>query len=136
MSDDGGLGVFAAHKYLSLKTFRRTGVGVRTPVWFVVSPDGSYLYVYSVADSGKAKRIRRSGQVRIAASDIRGRIVGDWVDARATIVGPDEFARAMPLLNRKYWPWKGLLDLLMKFRPGDRRIVIAIMVENGAVGGD
>ena len=25
---------FAGAKYLSLETFRRTGIGVRTPVWF------------------------------------------------------------------------------------------------------
>jgi PPOX class probable F420-dependent enzyme len=127
---------FGAQKYLSLETYRRNGTGVRTPVWFAAAPDGSCLYVYSAADAGKAKRIRRSGAVRIALCDIRGRATGEWVDARATIVGPEEFARAMPLLNRKYWPWKAVLDLLMKFRPGDRRIVVAIRTKNGAVGGD
>jgi hypothetical protein len=25
---------FAGAKYLSLETFRRTGIGVRTPIWF------------------------------------------------------------------------------------------------------
>jgi uncharacterized protein len=122
-----------AHRYLSLETYRRGGIGVRTPVWFVAAPDRDRLYVYSAADSGKAKRIRLSGRSRIAPCDIRGRVRGDWVDTRASIVGPDEFALAMPLLNRKYWPWKGLIDLAMKFRPGDRRIVIAL---DGAAGGD
>ena len=140
MNGVGGLSDFRAQKYLSLETYRRTGVGVRTPVWFVPAPHGACLYVYSAADSGKAKRIRRSGRVRIAPCDMRGRIAGYWVEAQASIVGPDEFARAMPLLNRKYWPWKGILDLLMKFRPGDRpgdrRIVIGIVPGNGAVGGD
>lgn len=55
-------------------------------------------------------------------------MTGGWIDARATIVGAAEFSRAMPLLNSKYWPWKGLLDLFMRFRPGDRRIVIAIQM--------
>ena len=136
MSGVGGLSDFREQKYLSLETYRRTGVGVRTPVWFVPGPHGACLYVYSAADSGKAKRIRRSGRVRIAPCDIRGRIAGNWVEAQASIVGPDEFARAMPLLNRKYWPWKGILDLLMKLRPGDRRVVIGIVPGNGAVGGD
>ena len=104
-------------------------------MWFAVAP-GPTLYVYSAADSGKAKRLRRSDLVRIAPCDIRGRVTGEWVEAKASIVGSDEFARAMPLLNRKYWPWKALLDLLMKFRPGDRRVVVAIRARNGAVGGD
>ena len=136
MADSGKFGAFGARKYLSLETYRRSGVGVRTAVWFAAPPEGGRLYVYSSVDSGKAKRLRRSGDVRIAPCDMRGQVTGDWVDARASIVGPDEFARAMPLLNRKYWPMKGLLDLLMKFRPGDRRIVIAIVAKDGAVGGD
>ena len=135
MSGVGGLSGFRDQKYLSLETCRKSGLGVRTPVWFAAAP-GPTLYVYSAAASGKAQRIRRSGAVRIAPCDIRGRVTGGWVDAQATIVGPDEFRRAMPLLNRKYWPWKAMLDLLMRFRPGDRRIVIAIAARDGAVGGD
>ena len=127
---------FEDRKYLSLETYRRSGVGVRTPMWFAATADGACLYVYSAADSGKAKRLRRSGAVKIAPCNIRGEITGDWVAGQARIVGPDEFIRAMPLLNRKYWPWKAALDLLMKLRPAKRRIVIAIRRENGAVGGD
>ena len=135
MSGVGDLSDFRAQKYLSLETYRASGAGVRTPVWFAAAP-GPALYVYSAADTGKAKRIRRSGLVRIAPCDIRGNVSGDWMDAQAAIVGPDEFRRAMPLLNRKYWPWKAMLDFLVRFRPGDRRIVIAITERNGAVGGD
>ena len=29
---------FAKAKYLNLETFRKTGVGVRTPVWFAQNP--------------------------------------------------------------------------------------------------
>ena len=32
------IGQFAKAKYLSLETFRKTGVGVRTPVWFAADP--------------------------------------------------------------------------------------------------
>ena len=135
MSGVGDLSDFRAQKYLSLETYRASGAGVRTPVWFAAAP-GPALYVYSAADTGKAKRIRRSGVVRIAPCDIRGRVTGDWAYAQATIVGPDEFRRAMPLLNRKYWPWKAMLDFLVRFRPRGRRIVIAITERNGAVGGD
>jgi PPOX class probable F420-dependent enzyme len=126
-----GFEIFENGKYLSLETYRKSGVAVRTPVWFAASPNdiaGPKLYVYSAAAAGKAKRIRRNGRIRIAPCDIRGNVTGGWIDARATIVGAAEFSRAMPLLNSKYWPWKGLLDLFMRFRPGDRRIVIAIQM--------
>lgn len=129
MAANTGLNSFDKQRYLSLETYRMSGVGVRTPVWFAAAPGETarpILYVYSAADTGKAKRIRRSGEVRIAPCDIRGKITGDWVQAHARIVGAEEFKRAMPLLNRKYWPWKGLLDLFVRLRPGDRRIVIAI----------
>ena len=70
----------AQGRYLSLESFRRSGAGVRTPIWFATAAgDGARtLYVYSTADSGKAKRIRRDGRVRIAACDMRGAISGAW----------------------------------------------------------
>ena len=55
---------FSNAKYFSLETFRKTGVGVRTPVWFaedpaLPSPGGiTTFYVYTLPDSGKTKRIR------------------------------------------------------------------------------
>jgi uncharacterized protein len=37
--------------YVSLTTFRRTGVPVSTPVW--AAPEGDSLVVWTRADSGK-----------------------------------------------------------------------------------
>lgn len=112
-------------KYLSLETYRKSGKGVRTPVWFATS-DGSVLYVYSTADSGKAKRIRRSGVVRIAPCDARGNITGDWIAAQATLVTGSEFDRGMQLLNRKYWPLKRMMDLVVSIFGRHQRVMIAI----------
>jgi PPOX class probable F420-dependent enzyme len=124
-----GLNDFADQRYLSLETFRRSGEGVRTPVWFAAAshPDGDLrLYVYSGADAGKTKRITRSAAVRIAPCTVRGTITGAWVEARASVVTDDEFDRGMQLLNRKYWPWKSMLDLLSRLRPTARRVMIEI----------
>ena len=116
-----------AGRYLSLESFRRSGVGVRTPIWFAVAPgDGARtLYVYSTADSGKAKRIRREGRVRIAACDMRGAISGAWFEARAAVVDGAEADLGMRLLDRKYWPWKQMLGLFARFSSRGR-VVIAI----------
>lgn len=53
---------FDNHQYLNIETFRKSGVGVQTPVWFVRKGDA--LYVWTQANSGKAKRIHNNGRVR------------------------------------------------------------------------
>jgi PPOX class probable F420-dependent enzyme len=114
---------------------------VRTPVWFAAESDSSgaksglnsrqptgnteILYVYSTSDSGKAKRIRNSPRARIAPCDMRGRLLGDWVDAHAEIVTGAEAERGMRLLNEKYFPWKQLLDFFASFRK-QGRVMFAI----------
>ena len=67
--------------YIALETFRKSGDGVVTPVWVVA--EGGKLYVWTVGDSGKVKRIRNNGRVRIAVSDSRGTPKSDWVEAEA-----------------------------------------------------
>ena len=52
-------------KYISLTTFRKTGLAVPTPVWFG-EMDGK-LYVMTRSDMGKTKRIRNNPQVRVCA---------------------------------------------------------------------
>jgi PPOX class probable F420-dependent enzyme len=125
-----GLSELHAERYLSLETFRKSGVGVRTPVWFAAAPAGAQdagtLYVYTTADSGKAKRIRRDAAARIAPCTMRGTLTGPWIAARAEIVGPEAFARGMRLIDHKYRPWKQLLDLFSRFSPGHRRVMLAL----------
>ena len=116
---------FSGKRYLSLETFRANGIGVRTPVWF--AEDATHtLFVYSRADAGKVKRVRRNGSVRIAACTMRGAILGPRVDAAARIVLSDEAAAGMRLLNRKYWPWKGIGDFFGRLTTSQPRAVIAI----------
>jgi PPOX class probable F420-dependent enzyme len=124
-----GLGAFEGKRYLNLETYRKSGKGVRTPVWFAAAPTdagGPKLYVYTAADSGKAKRLRRTGVVRIAPCDARGKVTGPWIPARAEIVGAEEFGRGMQLINRKYRPWKQILDLSARLFPRHQRVMIVI----------
>jgi len=119
---------FQHHKYLNLETFRKNGQGVRTPVWFAADPAGGVpqtLCVYSTADSGKSKRIRNDPRVRVAPCDARGNLRGDWIEARAEIVTGDAAQHGMGLLNKKYIPWKQLLDFFSSFSR-HARVVFAI----------
>jgi uncharacterized protein len=88
-------------KYISLTTFRKSGVGVPTPVWFGES-DG-HLYVMTRSDMGKTKRIRNNPQVKVAPCTIRGKVTGPEFAARARILSAQEHTKARQTLNDKYW---------------------------------
>jgi uncharacterized protein len=134
MNAHTGFGALRFKRYLSLETYRRNGEGVRTPVWFALAPtlgDSAAepkIYVYTTADSGKAKRIRNNGLARIASCTAFGRITGRWIDVRVKIVSNEEAHRGMRLISRKYIPWKQILDFLSLFGR-HKRIVLAIRLE-------
>ena len=95
------LAQFGGQKYISLETFKKNGLGVKTPVWFVLHNDA--LYVYTEADSWEAKRIRNNPRVRVAVCNVRGEVKGPWLYATASIVEGDERLAADRLLDRKYF---------------------------------
>ena len=122
---------FAGHKYISLESFRKSGETVKTPVWFAeagLNTPAPLLYVYTTGDSGKAKRIRNNQRVRITPCDIRGKLLGDCVEARAEILRAEAATQGMRALDRKYAPWKKLLDLFALVRKRER-IVLALRPE-------
>ena len=86
--------------YVSLTTFRRTGVPVSTPVW--AAPDGDTLVVWTRTDSGKVKRLRHTTRVTVAPCDFRGRVEGPAVDGTATFVDHAEWPGALDALRRAY----------------------------------
>jgi len=118
--------------YVNLATFRRSGAEVRTPVWIAPDRTGGEerLVVYTHAKSGKVKRIRNDGRVRLAPCNARGHVRGDsgdpqgsshdgshgsahdsshdgshdsWQEARARVLeDPAERDRALEALFRKY----------------------------------
>ena len=117
---------FARAKYLNLETFRKTGAGVRTPVWFATDED--VFYTYTLPDAGKAKRIRNNPKVRIAPCDMRGNLRGAWVDARARICADSEAAHGQELLRRRYGWMKIVGDFFSRMR-GRTQAVIAIQLD-------
>jgi len=97
-------------QYINLETFRKSGLGVKTPVWFV--QDGQTIYVRTVADSGKVKRIRKNTQVNIAACKVDGTVLGDWLPATAREVLDSETDKIVDrLLDKKYGLMKKMFAL-------------------------
>jgi PPOX class probable F420-dependent enzyme len=125
-----GFETFAKHKYLNVETFKKSGEGVKTPVWFAADPSArldssdAKLFVYSIGVSGKVKRIRNNPRVRIAPCNASGKLRGDWVEARAEIVTGAEAEKGMQLLNKKYVPWKQMLDFFASFRRRERTVFV------------
>src|SRR5271165_5529951 len=117
---------FARAKYLNLETFRKTGVGVRTPVWFAQEND--VFYIYTLPDAGKTKRIRNNPKVRVAPCDMRGNLRGAWVEAKARICESGEAAHGQELLRRKYGWMKIVGDFFSRLR-GRTQVVIAVHME-------
>ncbi|WP_433314955.1 PPOX class F420-dependent oxidoreductase [Micromonospora sp. CA-269861] len=107
----------SAEKYILLTTFRKDGRAVPTPVWAV--RDGEALAVWTRADSGKVKRIRRNGDVTVAPCDVRGRPHGAEVSAHATICGGGDTGRIRDLLKHKYRVIGRLSLLSSRLRRGE-----------------
>jgi PPOX class probable F420-dependent enzyme len=68
-----------------LKTFRRDGTSVGTPVTIAVDDGRAYFRTYD--RSGKAKRLRRNHDVEVAPSTILGRPTGPTIRGRARLLG-------------------------------------------------
>ena len=117
-----GFAAFAGQKYLNLETFKKSGQGVKTPIWFATDPardiasDEARLFAYTIGNSGKVKRIRNNGRVRVAPCDMRGDVTGEWVEAHAEIATGADAEYGDRLLNKKYFPWKQLLNFFASFR--------------------
>ncbi len=95
------LDAFTRQNYLVIESYRKDGTAVRTPVWFV--QEGEALYVWTLADSGKAKRIRRNGRIRIAPCTASGKPIGEWIQAQARAdASPEALAHVQSLMRRKY----------------------------------
>jgi PPOX class probable F420-dependent enzyme len=85
-------------QYVLLTTYRRSGIGVPTPVW--AARDGDALVVTTSNRTGKVKRLRRSSQVTVQACGVTGspRRGSVPVPGRAEIlVGRAAKAAAAPL---------------------------------------
>lgn len=101
------LGWLVRQKTILLKTQKRDGTLVGTPVSIAVENDRGYLRTYDKA--WKSKRLRNFPEVRVAPSTLRGRPTGREVQARARLLAGDEDRTAARLLSRKYPLLHGVL---------------------------
>lgn len=115
-------------KYVSVTTYRRSGEGVPTPVWYALS-DGELVF-WTGAGTGKVKRIGNDARVQVAVCDVRGRIAPGAAayDGTARVLDDADKAAARRLLARKYLMVR-LTDVARKLtgrsaRPGQVAVAV------------
>ena len=74
---------FRKEEFLSLETYRKNGQTIKSPMWF--AQDNDALYLWTMADTSKVKRIRNNPNVNIAPCKRMGEVTGEWMTAHATI---------------------------------------------------
>ena len=89
-------------KYLLLTTFRKDGTPVPTPVWVVPGESDGVIYAWSARDTGKVKRIRRSGDVEVGPCDVRGNPKGPSVKAHARLLDDAASDEVRSRISKKY----------------------------------
>lgn len=120
------LAAFAGQDYLNLETYKRDGAPVRTPMWFVEHQGA--LFAYTHATAGKLKRIRRDPRVRVAPSDVRGKVKGAWLGATVRIEDAAGAELGEKLLREKYG-WKKKIGDFFIWRRGGKRVVLSIRLD-------
>lgn len=124
--DKDKLAQFDGEKYISLRTFKKNGEGVDTPVWFAES--NNILYTYTLETAWKVKRIRNNPKIQVAPCTMRGQVTGEWVDGKARILDDAEAGPVDKMITRKYGWQKKIGDIFRKFKK-TRREYISIQLD-------
>jgi PPOX class probable F420-dependent enzyme len=97
---------YADASFINLKTFKRDGDGVKTPVW--CAPLDGEIVVFTEASAFKVKRLRRDPRIEIACCDVFGKIQSEWAKGTGRIVETKvEEGVAYKALHKKYgWMMK------------------------------
>ncbi|RZS45123.1 PPOX class probable F420-dependent enzyme [Herbihabitans rhizosphaerae] len=106
-------------RFFALRTFRRDGTVVSTPIW--LAHDGGRWFAYTPGRSWKVRRIQRNSRVEVARSDFDGDPSGEWHSGTARILTGPELSAARRAMRRKYrsrFRLFRLMTFLMSWRNG------------------
>ena len=103
----------ADEKYVSVATFRKTGVAVTTPTWIVPLENG-HLGFWTSSAAGKSKRLRNDPRVTVQPCDARGRVTAGstaLAGTAALITSGADFDAIQVKVRAKY----GVMVVISKF---------------------
>jgi PPOX class probable F420-dependent enzyme len=99
------LNELSAARYARLRSFRRNGTPVDTPIWFGLD---EAAVVFRTKTGPKTKRLAARPGVELTACDYRGRVrpAATTMAGRATILSGADAEQANRLLHGRYgWQW-------------------------------
>ena len=88
------------YEFVLLTTFRKSGLGVPTAMWF--AHEHGKLYMVTGRSTGKLKRIRTNSRVLVAPCDWRGKVLGPEIEGYARELPIAQHAHANAVLAEKY----------------------------------
>ncbi|CAJ1504474.1 PPOX class F420-dependent oxidoreductase [[Mycobacterium] holstebronense] len=92
-------------RYALLRTYRRDGTPVDTPVWFAID-DATVVFRTKIGP--KTRRMTARPEIELTACDYRGRRLprATALPGRASVLSGDEAEAANRTLHRRYgWQW-------------------------------
>src|SRR2546421_817766 len=97
---DAPFASLSSYEFVLLTTFRKSGVGVPTAMWFAY--EQGRLYMVTGRTTGKLKRIRTTSRVLLAPCDWMGNVLGPEIEAYARELPVSQHVYANALLAQKY----------------------------------
>ena len=93
--------------------------------------------MFSEGRAGKVKRLRNSSRARLAACDLRGRVHGEWIEARGRIVEDATTREQGYAALREKYGWKMRVGDWFATLTGriDRRALLEFEPARGAGAG-
>jgi len=87
-------------RFVSLSTFRKTGVAVSTPVW--IAAEGDDLLVTTPSGSGKLKRLRNNPRVEMQPCSRMGKVAAGAPVVSGTASTEAETPSLEAIFKKKY----------------------------------
>jgi PPOX class probable F420-dependent enzyme len=102
-STDTDIATLSRSRYAVLRTYRRDGTPVDTPIWFVIE---GRTALFRTKIGPKTRRLQARGDVQLTACDHRGTPQGAAVPGRARMLSGDAAQQGNTALHRRYgWQW-------------------------------
>jgi PPOX class probable F420-dependent enzyme len=97
---DNPFASLSPYEFVLLTTFRTSGVGVPTAMWFAY--EHGKLFMVTGRSTGKLKRIRTTSRVLVAPCDWMGNVLGPQIEGYAREMPVAEHTHANAVLAHKY----------------------------------
>lgn len=108
-------------QYVLLTTFTKDGRPKPTPIW--IARDGDRAVVITEKNSWKVKRIRNTPRVTLAVCDMKGRVKGPTIEAKAAVLDDSHTEDVYRAVIKRYGIVGRIFTIFSKLRGGAGRTV-------------